>query len=82
MENLKNVGLGSAAMDLNLGLGDVLAKQLEDEMDERKKKLLALQNKQPGQFGDSATSSVMGPATLSLFGPKAGATSALGIGGM
>lgn len=53
--NQKNFSLSPAASDL--GLGDMITQQLEDEEAERKKKALqATQNPQ-----------TLGPATMSLF---------------
>lgn len=68
----KNFSLGPAATDL--GLGDMGRMQLDDEMQERKKKLLQSQKIAQGQ--------PFGPATLSLFGlgTSGGATSGL-LGG-
>jgi hypothetical protein len=53
--NQKNFALSPAATDL--GLGDLITQQLEDEEAERKKK--ALQAAQQPQ--------ALGPATMSLF---------------
>lgn len=57
--NPKNAGLMSGA-SADLGLGDILAKQVQDEEDENKKK--ALKKQLPSQFGDS----LMGNAALDL----------------
>lgn len=57
--NPKNLGISTAGIDL--GLGNQLSQQLEDEEDERRKK--ALKNN-PGQYGDST----LGPASMSLLG--------------
>lgn len=58
MLSLKNEGLSLASTDL--GLGDMLKLQADDQIAERKKKLLQAQG-QPEMPG-------LSPATLSLFG--------------
>lgn len=55
----KNFSMSPAAQDL--GLGDMVKQQLEDEDVARKKKLIG--GAGSGQFGQN-----FGPATLSLFG--------------
>lgn len=65
MPNPKNFGLTPAATDL--GLGDAVKQQLEDQEAERKKKLLQLGKMDA--FGGS-------PASMSLLGPAGG-----GMGG-
>lgn len=69
MDNPKNFGTSSAASDL--GLGDMVHQELEDNAEERKKKLL-----NPMMNNASAAYS---PATLSLLGSAGGFGS---IGGM
>lgn len=58
---MKNQSL-TASSELGLGLGDQLQSQAEAEINERKKKLLAMQT--------GATQ--LGPATQSLFAPQGG----------
>ena len=53
----KKAMTGAASMDL--GLGDQLKNQVNDELEQRKKKLLA-----QSKMGAGA----LGPATMSLFG--------------
>lgn len=53
--NAKNFALSPAASDL--GLGDMIAQQLQDEEDERRKKSI-----------EAAKQSQLGPATMALFG--------------
>lgn len=57
----KNLALSPAATDLGFG-GDVLAQQLRDQEEERKRRLNI--GRDPAQYGDG----VLGPAALSLFG--------------
>lgn len=63
MLNRKNAALSPAISDL--GLGDQLKQQMEDQ-DEiiRKKKLMAAANGNPAQYGDAG----LPPATAALFG--------------
>lgn len=58
--NPKNLSLSPAAQEL--GMGDMVRQQLQDSLDERKKKLLASKGA-PGGNSPSA----LNPATLSLF---------------
>jgi hypothetical protein len=55
-----NLSLSPAAHDL--GLGDMVRQQLQDDLDERKKKLLASKGAPGGN-----TQQALNPATLSLF---------------
>lgn len=59
MMSAKNTMLSPAAADL--GLGDALRQQVEDTIDERKKKLL-----RQAQIAQGPMASI-GPATQSLF---------------
>ena len=52
----------SAAADL--GLGDMLTQQLQDQEEERKKKIRQRLGQSPSAFGDNT----LGPATMALFG--------------
>lgn len=52
----KNLSLSPAVQDI--GLGDMVKQQLDDEDEERKKKLLAMNSR----------NSLFGPATQSLMG--------------
>lgn len=54
----KNLALSQSGMDL--GLGDMVKQQLEDQEEERKKKLLRMANPQ------------FGPASMSLLGGSLG----------
>jgi hypothetical protein len=60
---------GGAASDL--GLGDQVVQQLQDQDEERKKKMLSkgvMANNAPGLYGDSMSS----PAVMSLLGQGMG----------
>lgn len=69
MMSQKNFGLSPAAIDL--GLGDNLKQQLEDEQEERRKKLLGTgKYGLPNVFGDNALAP--SAASAALFGGLAG----------
>lgn len=62
-QNPKNFAISAAGTDL--GLGDMLTQQLQDQEMERKKKLMT---QAPRNYGDSA----LGPAAMSLLGKGGG----------
>lgn len=65
----KNFSLTGAASDL--GLGDQVKQQLEDQNDERKNKLL---NQAGPSFGDmGALGATLSPASMALLSKAAGA---------
>ena len=67
--NPKNFALSSSASDL--GLGDAVKTQLDDDVEERKKKAML-----------AAKMSAMSPATLSLFGASGGLGAAGAMSGL
>jgi len=62
MTSAKNMPLSPASSAL--GLGDQLTQQLQDDVDERRKKLMQSSMAAPGAFGASA----MSPASMALLG--------------
>jgi hypothetical protein len=69
MQNPKNFALTPAASDL--GLGEEIKTQLDDDVEERKKKAML-----------AAKMSAMSPAVLSLFGASGGMGAAGAMGGL
>jgi hypothetical protein len=64
VDSMKNIALGASG---DLGLAQQLQNQIDDQLDEQRKKKL-LQQQQPNQYGDRA----LNPATMSLYGGMMG----------
>lgn len=72
MIGLKNMPLTSAAADLGIGAGDSLQNQVDAQIEERKKKLMAAANTSPPAGVAMSTQTAMSPMSLGLMSSTGG----------